>query len=417
MATYQILCVDDEERILKSMQRLLMNEDYQVYTAGSGKEGLEILNNHPIDLVISDQKMPQMNGAEFLGKVRERYPDTMRILLTGYSDQEATIAAINNGKIYQYISKPWDNNDLKLTIKKALDQYHLMQENKRLQEELKEHNLLLEEKVKQRTEELDDLNKQLKENFVLFIRVFLNIISKYDEELGEQGKRVAYISLLIGKKLSLSENEMEQLEIAALLHDIGLICLPKNIIKNASAVVNTSVQKLYQQHPVIGESMLSSVKTLSEVSAIIRSHHERFDGEGYPDKLVGEKIPKMARIIHVADEYDRLKQSKIQNIPFSNEKCFEYLRKYSGSILDRDIVECFASVVQEGGVVDNKKEEVIVSANKLKSGMKLIRSVNIKEGGIEILKAGTTLQDEEIKSLTSLVNNKLIDDLIYVESQ
>ena len=391
-----------------------MDEGYQIHTAESGDQGLNILNNQPIDLVISDQQMPRMNGAEFLGKVREQSPDTMRILLTGYSDQEATISAINNGKIYQYISKPWDNEDLKITIKKALEQHHLVQENKRLQEELKKHNQLLEEKVKQRTEELDHLNKQLKKNFVLFIRVFLNIISLYDVELGKHSKRVAYISQLIGKKLSLSEDKMEQLEVAALLHDIGFISLPKNIISDSFDIFKTT-SGLYKKHPVIGESMLSSVKSLFEVSLIIRSHHERYDGEGYPDRLRGDEIPKLSRIIHVVEEYDRLKQCKIKSTPFTNKKCFEYLQKNGGSVLDAEIVNSFASALEVNLSGDKKKRELGISASELIPGMRLARSVKIVDGTIDILKAGTIIHEDEIETLESLIKNKTINDRIFIE--
>ncbi|MGA1867907.1 MAG: HD domain-containing phosphohydrolase [bacterium] len=422
MTKQQILLVDDESHILKSLQRLLMNEDYQIYTAESGNQGLELLKKHPIDLIISDQRMPSMNGSEFLARACQEYPDTIRILLTGYSDKEAIISAINNAKIYQYISKPWNNEDLKFMVKQALERHQLVQENKRLQEityrqneELKEHNLLLEEKVNQKTEKLDSLNKQLKENFVVFIRVFISIICKFDEELGNRSKRVTYISQLIGQKMGLPEKELEQLEVAALLEDIGLICLPKSILKKPFRFMSTSAQELYKQHPVIGQSMLSGVDTLSEVGLIIRSHHERYDGTGYPDRSVGKDIPLLSRIIRVADEFDRLKQSKIHDIPFSNKKCIDYLRKYSGSIVDREIVDYFAIVIREDLAI--KKEERIISipVDRLQQGMRLARAVMLKEGGIEILKADTLLEDEEIRSLRLLVKSDAIDDIIYVK--
>ncbi|MDQ1363761.1 MAG: hypothetical protein QG652_1623, partial [Pseudomonadota bacterium] len=116
-----ILCVDDEKNILSSLRRLLRPEGYEVQLASSGAEGLEILEKMPVDLVISDMRMPEMNGAEFLEKVYAKWPDTVRILLTGYSEISSTIDAINKGNIYKYISKPWEEHDLRQTIRNALE--------------------------------------------------------------------------------------------------------------------------------------------------------------------------------------------------------------------------------------------------------------------------------------------------------
>ena len=162
MSNYTILCVDDEENILSALQRVFLEEDnYEIITANSGNEGLKILKERPVDLIMSDQRMPEMSGTEFLKQARELYPDTIRIVLSGFSDFDTVTKAINEGEIYRLIQKPWEDSELLSVIKDCLDKYELLRENKKLQEEiekqnaeLKTFNLKLEEKVEERTQEL-----------------------------------------------------------------------------------------------------------------------------------------------------------------------------------------------------------------------------------------------------------------------
>ncbi len=165
---HTVLCVDDEQNILSALKRILRKEGYQLLTASSGVEGLEILKENDVHLVMSDQRMPQMSGTEFLARVKEEYPDTIRIILTGYTDVDSITESINRGHIYKFFLKPWNDQNLKLEIKKALEQYDLVQANKRLHEtvleqneELKEINENLEMLVKERTGELEIQNQAL----------------------------------------------------------------------------------------------------------------------------------------------------------------------------------------------------------------------------------------------------------------
>jgi response regulator RpfG family c-di-GMP phosphodiesterase len=163
-----ILCVDDEENILSAVKRLLRKEDYRVLTASNGSEGLDLLKEQKVQVVISDQRMPGMNGTEFLAKVREQYPDVMRIVLTGYTDVDSITESINKGHIYKFFLKPWNDENLKLEIRQALDQYDLIQANRSLSsmvleqnEMLKRMNEDLEALVRERTETLEIQNRAL----------------------------------------------------------------------------------------------------------------------------------------------------------------------------------------------------------------------------------------------------------------
>ena len=165
---HTVLCVDDEENILSALKRLLRKEDYNLLMASSGAEGLEILKDNDVQLVMCDQRMPEMNGTDFLARVKDEYPDIIRVILSGYTDVDAITESINKGHVYKFFLKPWNDESLRLEIKQALDQYDLMQINKSLDkkvmeqnEELKRINENLETLVKQRTEDLEIQNQAL----------------------------------------------------------------------------------------------------------------------------------------------------------------------------------------------------------------------------------------------------------------
>jgi two-component system NtrC family sensor kinase len=158
----KILCVDDETNVLRALQRIFLDDDYEIVIAGSAAEGLKIIEDSgPFQVVISDYRMPGINGVEFLKEVCQCYPDTIRIVLSGYADAGAIVAAINEGQIYKFIPKPWDDSELRVTIKNCLEHYSLLKRNKELLEELAATNQFLEDKVLQRTEQLELRNRAL----------------------------------------------------------------------------------------------------------------------------------------------------------------------------------------------------------------------------------------------------------------
>ena len=158
---YAVLLVDDEAQILSALKRLLRKEPYRLFTATSGEEGLEILAHNPIQMVISDQRMPQMSGTEFLQKAKELCPDTIRVMLSGYAEPEAILGSINQGEVFRFLAKPWNDDDLKTTVRQCLDHYAIVQENRRLTEQsarqveqLERLNGLLTSSVEERTRSL-----------------------------------------------------------------------------------------------------------------------------------------------------------------------------------------------------------------------------------------------------------------------
>ena len=239
-----LLLVDDEASILSSLRRQLRPAGYRIHTAESGAAGLEILEREPVDLVVSDMRMPEMSGAQFLEQVRIRWPGTMRILLTGYADVGSTIDAINRGEIYRYIAKPWDDNQLALTIRDALESNRLRNENTRLlalttaqNEELTQLNTGLEQKVAERTAEIQQVNSflnlandRLKQNFLVSIKVFSGLMELRGGTMVGHSRRVADLARKLAVRLELPAKAHQDMCVAVLLHDMGKIGFPDSVL-------------------------------------------------------------------------------------------------------------------------------------------------------------------------------------------
>jgi len=158
----RILCVDDERNVLRALERVFLDDDYEIVIANSGEEGLQAMEESgPFQVVISDYRMPQMNGVEFLKAVYDRWPGTVRIVLSGYADAAAIVSAVNDGHIYKFIPKPWNDDELRSIIQNCLERYFLLKKNRELLDKLAAANLALEEKVLKRTQQLEMRNRVL----------------------------------------------------------------------------------------------------------------------------------------------------------------------------------------------------------------------------------------------------------------
>lgn len=230
-----LLFVDDELNILRSLQRLFRGADYVIHTAESGTAALEILKQQDVDLIISDMRMPQMSGAELLEIAAQQWPETIRILLTGFADMESTIAAINKGKIYSYLNKPWEDNELKIQVANAIEQKRMREERQQLFEiinaqntELKDLNTHLEDKVEQRTaqlnstlKQLDSAHKRLEQQYTDTVIAFAKIIEMRPGIKGGHSKYIAEKAVLVAREFGVTAEEKKNILYAGLLIQIG----------------------------------------------------------------------------------------------------------------------------------------------------------------------------------------------------
>lgn len=321
MMSYKILIVDDEPANLRLMERLF-RRDYQVIAALSGKEALELLKQHDIALIISDQRMPGMTGIEFLKSAAELRQHTVRIILTGYTDVNALVEAINSGVVYKYVTKPWINEDLVQTVKRGIENYEA---GKRL------HNFSL---INQR------LTNQLKTAREVFVRMITNAFNAKDEFALGHARRTSGYAAAIGSYLScFSDDEIEQLSLAALLHSVGQIGTPDHVFKTAE--LTTGESRMYAERT---EKILADFPEMQDVALAVRHHRENFDGSGSPDGLSGERIPVFSRIISVASAYDELTSQPAFNKLLLHEKALAKLREDAGVRFDPVIVDAFCEI-------------------------------------------------------------------------
>ena len=404
-----LLCVDDEPNILSSLRRLFRGKGYRVLVAESGDAGLQVLATEAVDMVISDMRMPEMDGARFLESVRTRWPDTIRILLTGYADVSSIIDAINRGEIYRYITKPWDDNGMLLVVRDALERKALENEKLRLEEltqrqndALKALNASLEEKVRERTADLNqandsllDANKKLKASFLTSIKVFTNLMEMRGGHLAGHSRRVGDLARKIAVKMGLDAKAIQEIFIAGLMVDIGKIGFSDEMLTMpVSAMVGDNLA-LYRKFPVRGEQLLMPLEDLRGAATILRSQLERFDGAGFPDGFCGEEIPLGARILALVSDYDSLQIGAFIQRRFLPDEARISVTNSGGKRYDREVVKAFNVVLdeEEAGV---EISEVVLGTLKLLPGMILSRDL-IGHDGVMLLSADHVLDERLIQ--------------------
>jgi len=315
---YNVLVTDDEIDNLQLFRRTL-RQNYNVYLANSGFEALEILKNNKVDMVISDHKMPGMDGVELMKKSLLYAPDAIRILITAYTDSISLMTAINEGKIHRYIRKPWNPNDLLNVLEASFEVYQLNIDNQSLALELKD---LFSGTISAITEALD---------------------AKDSYTFG-RSKRVTFHSLKIGQAIGLTDTELSELELAGLLHDIGMIGVPESILSKPGNLTNDEYDEI-KKHVVTGIKILEEIKQLRSVIRIVSFHHEKYDGRGYPYGLKGDEIPLASQIIAVADAYDGMTSDRAYRKGLSHDIAIEEIKKGSGTQFSPSVVEAFLSIV------------------------------------------------------------------------
>ncbi len=375
-----ILFVDDEANVLKALRRLFHNEPYDIYFASSAAEGLEILQQNIVDLIISDMRMPEMNGAEFLTQVFMQWPDTIRILLTGYADFQSTIDAVNKGRIYNYCNKPWNDEELKLLVRNAVEQKRLREERDRLSaiinlqnKELKELNEHLEEKVEERTEQLkktmqdlDRANDSLKKQYMDSIRAFSHIIEMRPGIKSGQSKYIAEKALLVARELGMNTQDKKNLLYAGLLIQIGKMSLPDTLLAKPFHAMPPVDKYSYFKHAVEGEALLNGLTQLKGASILIRHQYERYDGSGFPNALAKQKIPLGSRILSVVSDYIAYLEGSMTGEAMSVSAAISQLVGRKRIYYDPDIVDAFVKVLKDTTI----EEEVVVDLPALEKSWK-----------------------------------------------
>lgn len=407
-----VLLVDDEESILNSLRRLLRGQPYEVVLATSGAQALEIMATRPIDLVMSDARMPGMDGATLLAEVHRLYPATSRILLTGYADLTTIIKAINDGQIHRYISKPWNDEELQLVLQQTLEHQRLERLARDQTEQLKLLNATLEKRVAARTAELqqtadmlDLAYDELKRSYVTGTEVFSLLANLRLPKDKQTNRALIELIRVYCAAQSMDESSTRDLTMAAALYNIGKLSWTDSMMVAPSDKLHSTDRGLYREYPGQSESLLMTLEPMKDAARIIRHHQERWDGTGFPDHLKGDTIPPGSRLLKLAVDFIELQKGLILERHLNSDEALLYIRKYAGRLYDPALVEDFVQACATflSDVTLGDPTVKVLSTRELEAGMVLARNLNA-DNGMLLLNAGKVL------------NLPLVDKLIVFEA-
>ncbi|MBX2853199.1 MAG: response regulator [Phycisphaeraceae bacterium] len=417
----RVLLVDDEVNILRALKRVLHRDGYAVDLAEGGAEGIRKLEESEYAVIICDQKMPDVSGADVLAKSCQIRPDTYRITLTGYTDLESAQRSINEGNIHRFLTKPWDESTLREVVKQGAAAYELVQENRRLSAlaeerrvELEKWNQELEAKVAERTQAVEARNRalaalrdQVESSLRDTVLLLVNLLDAADPDAASHSRRVAELSVQIAQKLDLDADAIRSIEFAALLHEIGRLA---NLHEQKRG--GPSHKKPKKRAPIheIAHAMLGQVHGFEKIAEAIRCVPAQYAGGG-KFSVKEASIPLTSRIIAAADVFDRAavdSKKSTEPCPDAGRKA---VRAVSGSMLDPQIVQILDSDEEEAPTI--AVHEIELSPTRLRPGMRLARDL-INTLSHLLLAEGTELNETLIKRIRHLASEQMLPRGVFV---
>lgn len=311
----EILVVEDDPVTAAGICETLNSRFYHCHHTVSLAGAGEIIKEKVINLVICDLNLPDGHGFDFLRQIRRTDKNTAFIVITSSDDPGLITTALRSGA-NDFISKPFHLHNLPTIIQRNLERQHM--------ERLHDHQI----KIHGLTEA---------------IRVLIAALEAKDSYTSGHSVRVARYAMMLGHALSFNEDDLFTLELSAILHDIGKIGMPDQILKKSSSLLEKEYRTA-KEHPVIGSKIVGKIGALKEVALIIRNHHERFDGNGYPDQLSGYAIPLMSRILTIADAYESIVSNRIYREKKTPEVALDELKKNAGTQFDPALVKLFIQI-------------------------------------------------------------------------
>jgi response regulator RpfG family c-di-GMP phosphodiesterase len=375
---YRILLVDDEIGNLENML-FALELSFDIITAASGSEALEILAREKIAVIVSDQRMPQMNGAELLSQVKETYPHIIRILITAYSDIDAAVMAINKGDIFRYIKKDNPISEIESYIRQAIDFYQIRDEN-------------------------DQLYEELNQGTMQTITALAKTIDAKDAYTFGHSERVASYGVGIAEIMGFSAIEQDLIRVGGLLHDIGKIGILDDILKKPGRLTKSEFDEI-KRHPLVSSKIIESIPRLRAIANIVLTHHERCDGKGYPNGItfgeqatgmdlqeVSTDFARMASwILPVSDTYDAMTSPRPYRDALPTQTALDELNRCKGGQFVPEVVEAFLKFYQKNkekfipvkSIIDYTKYPVLLLGEN-REQLQTIKDVLGKNFTIEI---------------------------------
>jgi putative two-component system response regulator len=344
-----VLVVDDEEPIRNALRKFLKQQQFEVYAAGSGDEALQQLRLHKVALMLSDIRMPGTSGVDLVPQALEIEPDLAILMLTAVNDATSAALCMQRGAM-DYLTKPIELADLGRAVQRALKRREMLLENRGL-------NQWLKEEVTTRTAELQRERHRLERVSTATLEALVNALEAKDPYLRGHSARVADLSATVAAEVGLPEEEVERVRMAGRLHDLGKIATREAVVNKEGPLTPDEFEHV-KQHVIIGAQILAPLTHLGDVVSMVRTHHERWDGSGYPDGLSGEEIPTGGRVIAAAEVFDALTTSRPYQEKMTPEQAVERMEDLSGTVLDPRVLEALTRIVGRRGTLVFLDEDV-----------------------------------------------------------
>ncbi|PYP17500.1 MAG: two-component system response regulator [Gemmatimonadetes bacterium] len=331
-----VLVVDDEEPIRNALRKFLRQQQFEVFTAGSADEALEQLRLHKVSLMLSDIRMPGTSGVDLVPHALEIEPDLAILMLTAVNDATSAALCMQRGAM-DYLTKPIELADLGRAVQRSLKRREMLLENRHL-------NQWLKEEVTTRTAELQRERHRLERVSTATLEALVNALEAKDPYLRGHSARVADFSANIATELGLSEEDVDRVRMAGRLHDLGKIGTRDAVVNKEGPLTSDEFEHV-KQHVIIGAQILAPLVHLGDVASIVKSHHERWDGTGYPDGLRGEDIPLGGRVIGAAEVYDALTTARPYQDKMTPEQAVARMAELSGTVVDPTVYDALVRIV------------------------------------------------------------------------
>lgn len=344
------LVVDDEPRLRHALSRLMQGDGFTCFEAGSGNEALAILEREQVALLLSDMRMPGMSGSELLREVRVHYPDVAFVLITAVAEVEVAVECLSAGAM-DYITKPFVFEEVRARAEQALEKRQLVRENRDYQEQL-------EERVREQAERLEHL-------FLAGVQSLAAALELKDPYTRGHSVRVSQYSAAIARMLGMGDDVVGNIELGGQLHDIGKIGVREDVLNKAGPLTRDEYEHI-MTHPLLGWHILHPLLSDNPVVLnVVRSHHERMDGTGVPDRLSGSDIPREARIVSVADAFDAMMSKRPYRQGLSYRAALTELRRTAQSQFDAEVVDALLEVVAQGAIDLGERGSGVREAKRL----------------------------------------------------
>jgi putative two-component system response regulator len=328
------LVVDDEPRLRQVLVHLMRNDGFRCFEAANGLEAVELLEKQTVMLVMSDLRMPRMDGLELLKQIRARWPDTASVMITAVADVEVAVSCLAMGAM-DYLTKPFHLEEVRARVRQALEKRRLILENRGYQERL-------EQRVSVQARRIEEL-------FLAGVQALAEALEVKDPYTRGHSVRVSGYSTTIARALDLDAMTIQQVTLGGHVHDIGKIGVREAVLNKPGKLTDEEYQHI-MTHPVVGWRILSPLLGDAPIALnIVRSHHERMDGKGLPDGLKGEQIPLESRIAAVADALDAMTSGRpYRGRELTFEEALLELEKNRGTQFDPRVVEAALNAARAG---------------------------------------------------------------------